>query len=136
MLIVRQWPAEATRKPDRPCYWVAETVINGRTYAVRSRYGAVNKLARLLVAVGIPDAPLAVTQPSLKGEIIYRSFYEAAKWTYAESATRGPRRVRWVNRIIKHQKQAADTGAKHGQKTRPGTPVPVTISSQNLPIGD
>jgi hypothetical protein len=80
-IIVHQRPDEPTRTPNKSCRWVAEAVVDGRTFAARSRYGISNELARVLVAAGIADAPMRVHSAGLCGYAAYRSFHESAKRT-------------------------------------------------------
>src|SRR5580700_6963878 len=59
-IIVHQRPDEPTRTPNKSCRWIAEAVVDRRVFTARSRYGAPNELARVLVAAGIADAPMQV----------------------------------------------------------------------------
>jgi hypothetical protein len=70
---VHQRPDEPTRTPNKSCRWVAEAVVDGRTFTARSRYGVSNELARVLVAAGIADAPMRVHSAGLRGYAAYRS---------------------------------------------------------------
>lgn len=81
---VRTHPQEETRG-GRSCFWIAECVLeDGRPFTARSQHGALNELARQLVAAGIPDQPMqAYDQRGLKAPY-YRSFQAPAKWTYTE----------------------------------------------------
>jgi hypothetical protein len=90
-----QRPLEDTRTPGRSCVYQAECEVDGRSYSARSRHGAPNELARVLVAAGVSDQPVEVRQVGIKGCITYRSLHELACWTYEESATVPLRRVRW-----------------------------------------
>ena len=87
------WPDEATRTPNSPCLWIAETTIDGRTYAARSRHGAANELKRQLVNNGLTDRPMIVRRQGRPGEMTYRSFHAAAKSTCSEGASTPLRRV-------------------------------------------
>jgi hypothetical protein len=49
MIVVQQRPDEETRTPGKSCHWVASTIVDGVTYRARSRRGAPNELARVLV---------------------------------------------------------------------------------------
>lgn len=79
--------------------WEASTEIDGKTYSTTSRHGAPQALARVLVAAGIADTPIAVRSEvcvfdngaeirteQLRGCIRYRSLYAMAKWTFTEGA--------------------------------------------------
>jgi hypothetical protein len=86
-------PLEETRTPSNSCNWLAECQIGGEHFEARSRVGAPNDLARVLVAAGVPDAPMVVSFEGLCGTTTYRSFHEAAKWTYSEGPATPLRRV-------------------------------------------
>jgi hypothetical protein len=88
------WPDEATRTPNSACTWVAEAMVDGRTYTARSRHGAPNELARKLVAAGIIDRPMVIHYRGLAGTMTWRSFHAAATWTYSEG-DQPLRRVRY-----------------------------------------
>jgi hypothetical protein len=90
-----EWPLEDTRTPERSCVYQAECEIDGRRYSARSRRGAANELARVLVSAEVGDQPVAVRQVGAKAGIMYRSLHDLARRTYAESATVLLRRVRW-----------------------------------------
>jgi hypothetical protein len=92
---MRQWPLEATRTPEKSCIFEAECEVDGRRYSAKSRHGAPNELARLLVSVGIADQPVEVSHAGIKGYITYRSLHDMARWTFQESAKVPLRRVRW-----------------------------------------
>ena len=81
---VRCWPDETTRTPNSGCVWIAETTVDGRTYIARSRHGAPNALARQIAEVGLADRPMVIRYQGLAGNLTWRSFYAAAKWTYSE----------------------------------------------------
>jgi hypothetical protein len=95
VITMRQRPLENTRTPDRSCVYEAECEVDGRCYSTRSRHGAPNELARVLVSAGIPDQSVEVRHTDIKGCLCWRSLNEMARWTYAESATGSLRRVRW-----------------------------------------
>ena len=103
-------------------YLSAVCEIDGIPYSARSRSGASNELARVLVAAGIPDQPMAAVQKGLKGELTYRSFHEAAKCTYQETETMPLRRVPWVDPAVKHARLAVAFGPKQGVNDEAGTP--------------
>ena len=92
---MRQWPVEGTRTPGKSSIFEAECEVDGRRYSARSRHGAPNELARLLVSVGIADQPVEVSHAGIRGCITYRSLHDLARWTYQESAKVPLRRVRW-----------------------------------------
>jgi hypothetical protein len=135
-IIVRQLPEEKNRTPNKSCYWRAEAIICGVTYAARSRYGAPNELARQLVAAGIADAPMTVYSGNLRGHMTIPSFHEAAKWTYTEGAFRGVRRTRWVDLAAKHAQPVTETGPKQGVKPSAGTGGPDDASGAVRPDGE
>jgi hypothetical protein len=96
MLIkIRQWPLEGTRTPEKSAVFEAECEVDGRRYSARSRRGAPNELARLLVSAGIVDQPVEVRHAGINGLIRYLSLHELAAWTFQESAKVPLRRVRW-----------------------------------------
>ena len=96
MIAMQQWPLENTRTPEQSCIYEAECQVDGQRYSARSRYGAPNKLARLLVAAGLADQPVEIRQAGVKGCISYRSLHELALWRYQETVTAPLRRVRWM----------------------------------------
>jgi hypothetical protein len=88
--------------------WEASTEIDGKTYSTTSRHGAPQALARVLVAAGIADQPIAVRSEvcvldtgaeirteQLRGCISYRSLHAMAKWTFTEGAATLLHRVRY-----------------------------------------
>jgi hypothetical protein len=93
MIRVHCRPLPETRTANSACAWVAEAEVDGRRFEARSRHGATNALARELVAAGLPDDMLEIHYEGLAGSMRYRSFYEAAGWTFAESAAAPLRRV-------------------------------------------
>jgi hypothetical protein len=95
LITMRQRPLENTRTPERSSLFEAECEVDGRRYAARSRRGAPNELARVLVSAGVADQPVEVRHAGIKGCISYPSLHEMARWTYEESATVPLRRVRW-----------------------------------------
>jgi hypothetical protein len=66
--------------------WVAEAIVNGRTYTATSRMAPANDIARQLVADNVPDAPMHVYTEGLKGCLVWRSFHKAAERTIEENA--------------------------------------------------
>ena len=95
MIVMLQRPLEETRTPERSCVYEAECEFDGRRNSARSRHGAANELARVLVSAGVPDQPPEIRQAGIKGCITWHSLHELARWTYHESATVTLRRVRW-----------------------------------------
>ncbi len=67
--------------------WIAETVIDGAQVQARSHSGASYALARKLVAAGVPDQPVRVSQDGIAGHITWPSLHKHALRTIAESAT-------------------------------------------------
>jgi len=88
-VVVHQHPDETTRTANKSCVWIAETVIDGHRFTAKSRYGAVNELARQLVVDGVEDAPMHVYSAGLKGCLIWRSFYKAAERTIEKNDQAG-----------------------------------------------
>jgi hypothetical protein len=95
VITMRQRPLENTRTPERSSIFEAECEVDGRRYSARSRHGAPNELARLLVSAGVADQPVEVRHAGIKGCLSWRSLHEMARWTYEESAGVPLRRVRW-----------------------------------------
>jgi hypothetical protein len=111
MIEVMTWPEESSRTPQKSCYWVAETTIDGIVYRARSRQGAANELARTLIAAGVADAPMETYLPPAErwgpcarmgwgspGMRLqyFGSLYRAAGSTHQESATRSVHREQYV----------------------------------------
>jgi hypothetical protein len=119
---VHQRPLE-TRSAGKSCKWVAEAIVNGRTYTATSRMAPANDIARQLLADGVPDAPMHVYTAGLQGCLVWRSFYRAAERSYRESATEPVRQVRWVDPATVRAQTAGTTAAKQGVKAPAGTPV-------------
>lgn len=118
MIHVQLRPLAGSR--NKGCLYEAACEFGGITYSALSRYGASHELARILVAEGVADSPMAVRQDGLNGEITYPSFHEAAKWTYEESAAKSLRRVRWEDPAVKRARIAAAFGEKQGSSDIPG----------------
>ena len=95
MITIWQRPLENIRTPERPSVFEAECEVDGRRYAARSRHGAPNELARVLVSAGVPDQPVEMRQVGINGCTTCRSLHQLARWTYVESATVPLRRGRW-----------------------------------------
>lgn len=87
------WPLEETRTPTKSCVYQAACEIAGIAYSARSRNGASNELARVLVAAGIADQAMEVRQRGTEGQLTWSSFHAAARWTYEESAGVPLRRI-------------------------------------------
>jgi len=120
-VIVHQRPLEATRTANKSCKWVAEAIVNGRTYIATSRMAPANEIARQLVADGVPDAPMQVYTAGLKGCLVRRSFHKAAGYTFKENAQTPVKRVRWEAPEDATQRYRA--GQKQGVKAPAGTRV-------------
>lgn len=85
------WRDPEGKLGSRGATWIAETSVDEQTFSTKSKNGAPNPLARILIKVGIPDQPAGFV--SLR----YRSLANMAKWTYTES-NRVLQRVRWEPR--------------------------------------
>src|SRR5215472_11736885 len=94
-VIVHQRSLEVTGTASKSCKWVAEAIVNGRTYTTTSRMAPANEIARQLVADGVPDAPMQVYTAGLKGCLIWRTFHKAAGYTFKENAQTPVKRVKW-----------------------------------------
>jgi hypothetical protein len=90
-------PEEGTRTANSPCVWVAEAMVDGRTYTAHSRHSAPNELARQLVAAGLTDRPMVIRYRGRAGTMTWHSFHAAAAWTYSEG-DQPLRRVRYKER--------------------------------------
>jgi len=112
--IVHLRPGQATRTANKGCVWIAATEIDDRRFVARSRYGAANELARQLLAAGIPDGPMIVRTTGLRGEMTIRSFHEAARFTYEESASKPVHMVRWRDPANETAQITARKGQKEG----------------------
>ena len=90
---------EASRSPDRPCYWTAEATVAGQRYTARARYGVAGALARVLVAAGLPDAPLHVLSNLDPNRVAlrYAAFHAEARMTIKEGPTTPISRGRWLD---------------------------------------
>lgn len=95
VLVVHCRPLEATRGPNCCCRWVAECEVDGRRFVASSRQGVVYRLARMLVAAGIEDRPLAVTFAGVAGQMTWTSFAAAARWTLKEGPATRLRKSPW-----------------------------------------
>ena len=122
-VIVHQRPSEGTHSSGKSCKWVAEAIVNGKTYTAISRMAPANDIARQLVADGVPDAPMQVYTEGLKGCLVWRSFYRAAGYTFRESAMKPVHQAPWVDPTAVRAQFSATTGAKQGVKAPAGTPV-------------
>src|SRR5690242_7156492 len=81
--------------PERGAMWIAETVVDGVPYIARSRNGAPNALARVLVEAGITDDVMRVYHKGLRGYLEWPSFYKAATRTFSEGASTPLRNVKY-----------------------------------------
>jgi len=120
-VIVHQRPLEVTGTASKSCKWVAEAIVNGRTYTATSRMAPANEIARQLVADGVPDAPMQVYTAGLKGCLVRRSFHKAAGHTSKENAQTPVKRIRWEAPEDAAQRYRA--APKRGVKAPAGTPV-------------
>jgi hypothetical protein len=68
---VHQRPSQETRSSGKSCKWVAEAIVNGRTYTATSRMAPANDIARQLVADNVPDAPMHVYTEGLTGCLVW-----------------------------------------------------------------
>jgi hypothetical protein len=95
MITMHQRLAASTRTSNKPGFYEAETVIDGKRYSAQSRYGAPFALARVLVTAGVADQPVQVTHSGLRGHVSYRSLYRMATLTIQESTTTSVRLGRY-----------------------------------------
>jgi hypothetical protein len=95
LVVVKVKPLDQTLTPNSACVWLAEAWVGGRHFEARSRHGALNALARELVAAGIADRPLEVHFEGLAGCLRWGSFAAAATRTYTEG-NRLLQCIRWV----------------------------------------
>lgn len=87
MIKMLQRPDEASRSPDKSCWWIAECYIGDEHFEARGRLDAPNALARILVDAGVDDLPVAVLTAGVRGEARYRSLHAMAKLTFTEGVT-------------------------------------------------
>ena len=120
---VHQRPLEKTRSSGKSCKWVAEAIVNGKTYTATSRMAPANDIARQLLADGIPDAPMQVYTEGLKGCLVWNSFHRAAGFAYEESMTKPVHRVRWRDPAAEAAQIAARKASKQGVKALPAAPA-------------
>ena len=83
-IIAVTWSLQRTRTRSRSCKWIAEAYVDGEVFAVASRNGVPNALARRLTEAGLRDRPMEVHDRAGRLMIRYRSFHDAARWTYTE----------------------------------------------------
>ena len=126
-IIVRQRPLEETRRPNKPCQWIATASIAGREYTAISRTAPALDLARELVALGLPDEPMCVLTSGLKGSMIWPSFHKAASRMIKENRTTAVRTLRYQPHY--RQRDRGPIAPKQGVKPEAGSPVPATKSS-------
>ena len=113
-ITVHQRPLEATRSANKSSKWLAEAIVNGRTYTATSRMAPANDIARQLVAAGVPDAPMHVYTAGLKGCLVWRSFYRAAGFTYEETTTKPLHVARWESPEARAARITATLARKQG----------------------
>ena len=87
MIRITQRADEPSGTPDRPCYYDAETEVDGVRFAARARYGVNHNLARQLVAAGISDQAVEITTFGICGVLTYPSLHWMAQRTIAEGPT-------------------------------------------------
>ena len=119
---VHQRPSERSRSSGKSCKWIAEAIVNGRTYAATSRMAPANDIARQLVTDGVPDAPMHVYTEKLKGCLVWKSFYRAAGYTIEETTTKPVHMVRWESPEARAARITATLAPKQGVKAPAGTP--------------
>jgi len=95
MIEARQYPDMTRPLGSRGRAWVAECVVDGVPYSVRSYTGASYALARALVAAGVADQPLTMTIDGLPGSQTHRSIAGLAQWMISDSNGRPFHRTRW-----------------------------------------
>ena len=122
-MTVHQRPLERTHSSNKSCKWVAEAIVNGKTYTPTSRMAPANDIARQLVADGVPDASMHVYTAGLKGCLVWRSFHKAAGYTVEETATKPVHMVRWESPEARAVRITATLAPKHRVTAPAGTPV-------------
>jgi hypothetical protein len=95
VLVFHQRIDPDSRTPSRGAVWIAETIVTGVTYSTRPRSGAPFRLARVLIAAGVPDQPVQVYTDGIKGFITYRALAKMAELTIGESAAKFVRAEKW-----------------------------------------
>lgn len=95
MITITQVADEASRTPDRPCYYDASAIVDGVEYKARARYDVTHDIARQLVAAGVPDQPVVTIQLPQGWKVSYRSLHKKAKYTVAEGASHSVHVERW-----------------------------------------
>ena len=81
-IVIRVRPLEETRTPNSGCVWLAECEVEGRRFEAPFRHGAVNALARELMAAGFADRPLEVHSDGVAGCLRWGSVAAAARRAY------------------------------------------------------
>ena len=122
-ITVHQRPIGATRSANKSCKWVAEAIVNGRTYTATSRMAPANDIAQQLIADGVPDAPMQVYMARLKGCLIWRSFHKAAGYTFTENAQTPVKRIRW--------EAPEDAAQRYRAAPKRGVKAPAGISPEH-----
>jgi hypothetical protein len=97
VIVIHHRADEASRSPDRPCFYDAEANVLGQSYTVRARYGAVHDLARELVAAGVPDQAVTTVQQPHGCQMGYPSMYRLAATTVSEGPTHPVHGRRWTD---------------------------------------
>jgi len=131
-VVVHQRPLEETRGANTSCRWIAEAIVNGRTYTATSRTAPANEIARQLVADGVLDDTMHVYTEGLKGCMVWRSFYKAAGVTIEETMTKPVHMTRWRDPATEAAQIAARKASKQGVKTPAHGPVGPELSSPQI----
>jgi hypothetical protein len=125
-------PVEGSRS-NTGIAWEAVATTAGQTYSARSRHGAPNALARVLVAAGVEDDRVEVRYLGTAGCMSYRSLHAMAGWTFAESDA-PLRRVRYREFSDRNADAGepglalSDAGVSLEPPTDYDAPRPVTLS--------
>ena len=82
--------------PERGAVWIAETVFASIPYIARSRSGAPNALARVLVEAGVADDLMRVYHEGLRGYFEWPSLRKAAARTFSEGASTPLRNLKYT----------------------------------------
>ena len=132
MIEVTLTAEQSTRTPENSCYYRAQAIVDGQTYLARSRRGATNELARLLVDAGIPDAPMQVRQEGFAGHLTVPSFHMAATFTYTEGATTSVRRIPWTDPAFRTYQTGVGEAETEGSMPPGAMTVPLSEQAPGL----
>jgi hypothetical protein len=108
---VLQWVIPSSQTPNDTHKFHAECEIDGRKFVAESRRGAVCKLARILVAEGIPDDRVnvfSISSTNSEGmlSMSYASFVRhLAPFSYGESAKMTLRQGKFFDRSVLEEKE-------------------------------